>query len=214
MASDRIEPKEIKILLKRVLNAKSVQELDSETVSRQMKKLAETTIEYSENKIPEPAASEIINAFLEGHSGAALCRIVELRSGRSLRDQSPLGWQPVNIENESLFSFTYRNLLSSFINAMSSRVDVCREYISSSCARAALLELKSSEFMEHIDKRRDESPTAAAIGLHLNLMYMASDEYEMKADLEEQLHREGFFQILKELSTSRCLSFPFANSNY
>ena len=185
------------VLLERVMNAKSVEDLDSETVSRQMKRLAETTVEYSDNKIPEPAASEIISAFLQGHPGAALCRIVELRSGRSL-----------NLESGSHFSSNYLYLLSSFINAMSRVVEVRKEYITSCCARAALLELKSSEFMQHRDKSPTESPTARAISSHLHLIYHVSIWESLRAELGEQLRLEGFFPILKELTKSRSLYFP------
>ena len=211
--SDRIEQKEIKVLLERVLTAKSVHDLDSEAVSRQIKKLAETTVVYSDNKIPEPAATEIISAFLQGHPGAALCRIVELRSGRSLRDQSPLGWQPVNLESGSHFSSNYLYLLSSFINAMSRVVEVRKEYITSCCARAALLELKSSEFMQHRDKSPTDSPTARAISSHLHLIYNVSIWESLRAELGEQLRLEGFFPILKELTKSRSLSFHFTSFN-
>jgi len=202
--SDRIEPREINFLLERVLNAKSAQELDSEAFSRQMMRLSSTTFECSGKKIPEPAASEIIIAFLQGHPGAALCRLVELRSGRSLTDQTTFGL-PVSIENSFHFTINYRHLLYSFANAMEGSANVCREYISSSCARAALLELESIEFAQHRDKSPTDSPTAKAISLHLTLIFNVSTEKPLTAELGEQLRRAGFFPIIKEHTKSRSL---------
>ena len=103
METNRMEPLQILETVSTFGNVRTLSEIDNQQFRNHLEKLVDTTLKYCQNKIPEPAASEIIRAFLEGDPSKAYINMVELRSGRSLGDQSgPLSHSavPVDLENK------------------------------------------------------------------------------------------------------------------
>ena len=84
-----MKPDEIVETLGKIRNAKSIKELDNQEFRDQMKRLADTTVEYCDKKIPEPDASEIPLAFLRGEPDKVLAKLVEFRSGRLVPVEKP-----------------------------------------------------------------------------------------------------------------------------
>ena len=194
---------EIKETVKKIGSVRSVNEIDNQNFGAQVGKLCHVTLEYFQNKFQEPAAAEIIAAFLSGEPSKAYRRLVELRSGRSLGEQTVSSRSAAaDIEDtRSHFSFIYRNFNSSFLNAMRSE-DVRNAFLNGGCIEAALGELSCKEFTERKNKSREESPIAKAIGTHLLLIYNVSNSDSLKGKLAEELKKYRYFHTIKEYARS------------
>ena len=188
-----------------------MKEIDNEEFAEEVFKIYRATSEYSENSLPESESSLLIAAFLSGDAAKAFRRLAELRSGRSLCDQSDCR-EPTDIENSrSHFSTIYCNFNSAFLNLMRCK-KVCRAFLNGGCIEAALRELTTKEFNEHKNRSREDSPTAFAIGTHLNLIYNVSCRHDLQRQLGEELKIFGYLPILKEYSRSAYV--PFIHSEF
>ena len=123
-----MKPTEIRETVRKIGSVRSVKEIDNQNFYDQVDKLFDTTLEYLHNKIPEPAASETVAAFISGDPSKAYRRLVELRSRRSLGDlRESAESVAADIENrQSHFSFIYCNFNSSLLNAMNEDVRSAR----------------------------------------------------------------------------------------
>ncbi len=200
-----MKPTEVREIVFKIGSVRSVKEIDNQNFRDQVETLLDTTLEFGHKKIPEPAASEFVAAFLSGDPSKAYRRLVELRSGRSLGDlresaESVAG----DIENrESHFSFIYCNFNSSFGNVMSGTEDVKSVFLSGGCIEAALFELSTKEFIEHKNKSSEKSPTVNAIGIHLSLIYNVSCSNSLKGILAEELQKNRYFGTIIEFTRSK-----------
>ena len=73
---------EVRETVRALGNVRTVNEINNQNFENLTKKLAYTILKLSQNKIPEPEASEVIRAFLNGDPSKAFCRLAELRSGK------------------------------------------------------------------------------------------------------------------------------------
>ena len=201
------KPEEIRKTVLMIGRVQTAVVINNPTIHSLVSKMCDTTLEYGLKKIPEPAASELIAAFLSGDPSRAYRNLVEMRSGRSLCDQSGRHRQitvPIDLEKrKSHFSFIYRDFNSSYLNSMVRRLDVCSSYLSGGCVEAALFELRSIDFKKHKNNSLEESPTAAAIAVHLSLIYNVSIQPSLKAQLCAELQRHNYFPVLREFALSK-----------
>ena len=187
--------------------AKTVKEIDNQKIEFRVTDMCIVIIDCNHNKIKEPAASEMIAAFLSEDPSKAYRNLVELRSGRSLCDQSGSVRQTavlIDLESKnSHFSVVYRNFNSSFQNSMVRRSNVMSLYVFGGCIEAALRELRSMDFKYHKNDSPEESPTAASICRHLGLIYSVSAETSLKQQLRAELQKNSYFPILSEFVLSK-----------
>ena len=211
MENSSLTTTEIRETVRALGNVRSANEIDNQLFEDRTKKLFDRTFDYYNNKIPKSAASEVPRAFLEGDPSKAYNNLIELRSGRSLTDQSG-PFRPssvlVDIENEqSHFSKIYRNYNGSLTSALQG-FEFCENYLSGGCVEAGLRELGSCEFIKYRDKPFTESPTARAINIHLCLLYNVSSRESLKPRLSAELQRSGYFPILREFTRSAYVLKP------
>ena len=112
--SEFLRPIEIRSVLDKLRNAKSVEEIATDETRIQMERMCNTIKETIE-KVPASESAEIIRAFLDGDPAGVLKRLVEFRSG-SASDQSR--FEPkvveIDIDNKKLhFSVVYGDFFSS-----------------------------------------------------------------------------------------------------
>ena len=189
--------------------AKTVKEIDNQKIEFRVTDMCIVIIDCNHNKIKEPAASEMIAAFLSEDPSKAYRNLVELRSGRSLCDQSGSVRQTavlIDLESKnSHFSVVYRNFNKAFQNSMARRADVKSLYLSGGCMEAALLELSSIDFKEHKNDSPEESPTAEAISIHLLLIYNVSTTLSLKEKVYAELQKNNYFPVIKEFALSKYI---------
>ncbi len=193
----------------KISKAKFIEEIDTETFSKQMWKVVDFAEEYSQRMIPEPELSQIPRAFVRGEPATAFIVLIEFRSGRSLRDLNRTGRpskRPVDMEQKSAFALVYCNFLGSFMAFMNRNEDVKQVFLVGGCVPAALSELDSLQFAQHRDESPAESLTARAISSHLTLLYNVSIRPAMRAELFQDLHRYEYFPILKRYPLSRYMN--------
>ena len=206
MEINKMQLEEIREIVLKIGRVRTAQELNNQDFSKLVENLCLTILACDQNKIPEPAASELIAAFLSGDPSKAYRNLVELRSGRSLCDQSDsVGHSalPVDLDKNSYFSFVYRNFNSSYGNSMSRRPNVKSLYLSSGCIEAALRELRSMDFKMHKNDSPAESPTAASICHHLGLIHSVSSVQSLQPQLCAELQRLSYLPVLREFTLSK-----------
>ncbi len=201
----RSASKEITETILRIGNAKTVQELNTEDLSEQTKKIADTLLECSMTKVQEPELSDILSSFRKGAPSKAHLRLIELRSAISIFDQSSqsssLNSSPVNLDKEHpLFSEVYKNFLAALVRAVLCDEAIGREYIESGCVEGSLRELNSLDFQNLKIKSPQDSPTAHAINRHLTIMLNISSKLSLQLQMGEQLQRHGYFQTLQKFT--------------
>ena len=204
--ADSVGSKQISESVMKISRTKSIEEIDTEIFSQQMKKVHALSVEYFRRKIPEPELSEIPRAFLRGEPATAFIVLIEFRSGRSLRDLNRTdrpSKRPVDLEQKSAFALVYCNFLAALMNCMLRSEDLCREYLQGGCVPAALSELDSLQFAQNRDESPAESLTAKAISFHLTLLYNVSCESALRAELFKEFQRHGYFPIIKRYTLSK-----------
>ncbi len=226
--SEPMTPALITEIVSRISKAKSIKELDTEPVRDQIWQVAMIMNDYNQEKIQEPEASEIPLAFLKGQPASALFVLIEFRSGKPLKNQSqqapptaspasaatpsataaaaqPSAKKPVDFEKQSPFAMVYRRFMVAFRYSMFRREDVCRTYIVEGGVGASLRELSAEELLLHMHKAPHECLSASTLSLHLSLIYNAAVNSgpALRAQLSEELEKNGYFPIIKKLSLSQ-----------
>ena len=213
MECHQMKPAEMRETVQTIWRVRSAQELDNRKMEKRVRRLFDVVLDCSQKQIAEPAASQYIDAFLSGNPSKAYRNLVELRSGRSLSDQSDqvgVSAVPVDLDNkDSHFSVIYRKFTISYLNSMPRPADLYRLYLSGGCVEAALRELNSAEFKEHKNDSPDESRTAWSIRTHLGLIYNVSTQPTLQPQLCAELQSHSHVPVLKEFTLSKYVHYSF-----
>ena len=207
--SDYLMAREIRSILEKLRNAKSVKEISTSPFVKASWKMEMTTKEQKTNAIQQ--------VFLKQEPGAALKKLVELRLG-SASDQSRIATSVVDIDIEDTqleFSWIYRYFFSSVRNASCRETGALRELLRGNAIEFVLRDLKSTTFRKYKRESTSKSQTAAVIRIQLNIINNIVLQVSLTNELRKELEKNGFFDALKFYSTDRSVPpstpsrFPF-----
>ena len=110
----------------------------------------------------------------------------------------------VDVEENSLFSYLYYNLLLNYHNGTDTSVEMSREYLHGGGVIGSLSELKTQEFKLKKDGIPENSKIVKFTLSHLAILWNISRFDDLISLLGEQLRENDFFNVL----------MPFVNSKY
>ena len=206
---DRLKPEEIRSILEKLRNAKSIKELATAEFREQMRRQFETAHLCLLRQVPEPESREIAAAFLEGDSTAALQRLVELRSGsESHQNSSAANVVDTSIDIEDTkkhFSWVYRHFIRSVLNAADS-AEVCSHLLSGKAIEFILRELKSTTFTKYKRETPSKSLTIGVIVMQMAIIETISYEESLESELRKELEKNEYLEVVKLYCRERSVS--------
>ena len=170
-----------------------------------MFKTIQTAIENQQ--VTETKSREIYGEFLAGEPGAALKRLVELRSG-SISDQSFSAAKVEDIEDRRQnFSWVYRWFFSLVLITTDKDKCICLHFLRSNAIDFIMRELQSSTFTNYKNKSPPKSQTATIIVILLGIIHNISIEGIFQTEVFQQLENGKYFQVLEFYLVDRSVPF-------
>ncbi len=192
-------------MLKELKNAKNKEDFDQKDLRNKLGQVNVILQDVATGTIFGPQAKPILQAFLHGDTIRTMEKIINLRKSGKFN----------LLNSESHISWVYIGLISAISNAMvgplGTGIQVGEQYLMDGGVKQTLEELRSKEFLENLNRSKEESLIAKAIGAHLSLLNNTAAEDALRTNLGEIIREYDFYEILKPYAISKYVNTEHVN---